>query len=438
MDRTRRPRLMIWLGAAAAIILVGAACAPQTAPPAPAPAPAPPSAALTNPPANACPASAGTGAGSGSGSSAATSTLAPAEAAVDAVESYEAAADVPAEAVPIVTVEETPNGPSVETHVVDSAAEAAAVAVDGAQGDDLVAVEADEIATAVASNDPYRPSQWGLNSSPFEAAWGSSNGAGVIVAVVDTGVNHLHADLSGQVYEGWTFLGGLSQIGAPDGHGHGTHVSGTVAALAGNGVGVTGAAPGAKILPVRVLDANGSGWYSDITQGITWAAQHGARVINMSLGGPSPSSSLDAAISYARGCGVVVVAAAGNDGDCAGTPNGASYPAASTGVIGVGAIDSSLARACFSDVGSYVDIAAPGAGIWSTTSDGGYASWSGTSMATPHAAAAAAIVIGSHPACTAAGADARILTGTTALGAPTTHVGSGLVNPLQASQIAGC
>lgn len=430
MNVKRRAGLKVGLGTAAVLILVGAACAPA---PAPAPAPVGP---LTNPPGNLCAAS--DGSGSGSGSSAASATLAPEEAAAKAVDSYLAEADAPAEAVTIVTVEETPDGPSIETHVVDSPAEAAAVAINEASGGDLVAVEVDEIVTATASNDPYRSAQWGLDVSPFEASWALSNGAGVTVAVVDTGVDYQHEDLAGQVYDGWTFLGEISQLGAPDGYGHGTHVSGTIAALAGNAAGVTGAAPGTKILRVRVLNSDGWGFTSDVAEGIKWAAQHGARVINLSLSGPSPSAALDLAVAYARGCGAVVVAAAGNGGNCAGTPNGNSYPAASPGAVGVASINSSLQRSCFSNVGTYVDITAPGAGIWSTTSNGGYASWSGTSMATPHVAAAAAIVLGAHPACDAPGAEARLLGGTTRLGAPATHVGSGLVNPLQAAQIAGC
>lgn len=440
MDRTRRPRIIVGVAAAAALILIGAACAPQAPPPPPpppaAPSPSPSPAGLTNPGPNGCSGSAGSGSGTGSGVG--SDTLAPAEAAVDAVETYEAEADAPTDTVAIVTVEDTADGPNIETHIVDSAGEAAAVAVHEAQGDDLIAVETDEIATTTASNDPYRPAQWGLDASPFESAWGSSNGTGVTVAVIDTGVNASHGDLAGQIYQGWTFLAGTSQLGAPDGNGHGTHVSGTIAAHAGNGIGVTGAAPGAKVLPVRVLGSNGSGYYSDVAQGIVWAAQHGARVINLSLGGPSSSISLDSAVDYARGCGAVVVAAAGNDGNCAAGPNGNSYPAASPGAIGVASIRSNLQRSCFSNVGSYVDIAGPGSGIWSTTSNGGYASWSGTSMATPHVAAAAAIVVGSHPSCSAAGAEARILDGASPLGAPATHVGSGLVNPLQSAQIGGC
>src|SRR5207302_4124512 len=133
-------------------------------------------------------------------------------------------------------------------------------------------------------------------------------GTGQVIGVVDTGSDASHPDLTGRVLPGADFttsLDGSSGDGSHDDNGHGTHVSGIVAAVANNAVGVAGLAPDAKILPVKVLDSSGSGWVSDITQGVIWAADHGAGVINMSLGSSSDDVNLAAAIRYARAKGVV-------------------------------------------------------------------------------------------------------------------------------------
>jgi subtilisin family serine protease len=163
-----------------------------------------------------------------------------------------------------------------------------------------------------------------------------------------------------------------------------------VAANANNATGITGAAPGVDILPVKVLCADGAGVSSDVAEGINWAVDNGADVVNLSLGG-SYTQSIDLAVRYARSHGVVVVAAAGN-----GEPN-PSYPAALTQAIAVGATDSGDAIAKFSNQGAYVDLAAPGVGILSTWANGGYAAKNGTSMASPHVAAAVALVLAARP-----------------------------------------
>jgi subtilisin family serine protease len=217
-----------------------------------------------------------------------------------------------------------------------------------------------------------------------------------------------------------------------DNCGHGTHVAGSIAAGAENGLGIAGAAPRVKILPVRVL--NCSGWSSDVAKGITWAANQGARVINLSVGGPGPDKALYLAVKYARSKGAVVVAAAGNNhGECTDGKNATSYPGATTGAIGVGAIDSALQHACFSNTGSYVDLVAPGVSILSTVPPAGYAALNGTSMATPHVSAAAALVIARRPFCTPDRVEARLKA--TALRLPlgtagdARRYGAGLVNP---------
>ena len=281
---------------------------------------------------------------------------------------------------------------------MSSAAQARAVATNAARGRDLVAVDTDNLVHPTVSppNDPGVSSQWALNptKTSFLSAWNTTMGGGITVAVVDTGVAAGHPDLAGKVLPGHEFLGGIDRDLSPmiDDCGHGTHVAGTIAAIPNNRIGIAGAAPHVRILPVRVLSAANScgGWSSDVAKGIVWAANHGARVINLSLGGPGPDSALLQAVSYARSHGAVVVAAAGNNhGECTPYKNKTIYPGATTGAIGVAAVDSNFQHACFSNTGSYVDLAAPGVGILSTVIAAGnpysygYASWNGTSMATP-------------------------------------------------------
>ena len=255
---------------------------------------------------------------------------------------------------------------------------------------------------SVAAADPLRSGQWALDQLPFESVRADVDPSTVTVAVVDTGVAAAHEDLAGAVLTGWDAI--VERPGGDtDTHGHGTHVAGIVGALAGNGVGGTGAGAGMRILPIRVLDHDGSGWTSDIASGIRWAADHGADVINLSLGGTNPSNAYQVAIDYAVNVrGAVVVAAAGNEYE---DGNPVSYPAAYPDAIAVGASTSSRTRASFSNTGSYVDLAAPGtsilapcpvgADICSTTS--AYSRLSGTSMAAPFVSAAAALLKASRP-----------------------------------------
>src|SRR5436190_14134832 len=186
-------------------------------------------------------------------------------------------------------------------------------------------------ASAAAPNDPLYGKQYGPQQVHAEQAWATSTGAGAVIAVVDTGVDLTHPDLQGQLVPGATFIGCNPSCGngdwkGPDGVGqaedaHGTHVAGIAAAATNNGIGIAGVAPGAKIMPIKVLE-NGSGAYADIARGIRYAADHGADVINMSLGGTQGTqlltltgleTELQDAITYAVGKGVAVIAAAGND-----------------------------------------------------------------------------------------------------------------------------
>jgi hypothetical protein len=221
-----------------------------------------------------------------------------------------------------------------------------------------------------------------------------------------------------------------------DQNGHGTHLAGIIAASVNNGLGIAGGAPGVKILPVRVLAADGSGFSSNVAAGIIWATDHGARVINLSLGGTIRSDGTQAAIRYANSKGAIVLAAAGNGATPGPHANEPVYPGAFPEAVAVGAVDSNLQRATFSNYGPYVDLAAPGVAIRSTyaSSRTAYADMSGTSMATPYASAAAALVVATNPKLTALGIRNALTGSATDLGAPgrDDQYGSGLINPRSA------
>lgn len=286
-------------------------------------------------------------------------------------------------------------------------------------------------AASVATwNDPLRPQKWGLTKLRAEA-FRAAEHASTVVAVVDSGVQGNHPDLVGRVRTGTDFVTSGGN-GWADGYGHGTHVAGIIAASANNGVGVAGLAPDASILPIRVLDNSGAGWASDMSRGVIWAADHGASVINLSVGGPA-NDVMKSAVDYAIAKGVTVVAAAGNSRE-QGSP--ASYPAAYGNVLAVAATDSADRVAAFSNSNSYVNIAAPGVAIASTypTAKGSYVSMSGTSMATPFVAAAAASLKAAKPSLTAA--QVMALLQSTAVDKGTAgrdnDYGAGLVDPMRA------
>lgn len=243
---------------------------------------------------------------------------------------------------------------------------------------DVEYAEPDQVAQAFATaNDPYFSSEWHLSKIEAPAAWDSTTGAAdMIVAVIDTGVLASHPDLNGKVLAGYDFVN--NDTDASDDNGHGTAVAGVSAAASNNQLGVAGVAWANPILPVKVLGADGSGSYSAIANGITWAADRGARVINLSLGGTTNSPTLQNAVNYAWNKGAVIIAAAGNSGN-----NIASYPAACQNVVAVSATDSADARPSWSNYGSYVDVSAPGVDILTLYGTNSYASWSGTSFSSP-------------------------------------------------------
>jgi subtilisin family serine protease len=250
-------------------------------------------------------------------------------------------------------------------------------------------VEPDFIVQALGtSNDPYfvQGSQWHLSKIQAPTAWDTTTGStSQIVAVIDSGVRASHPDLVGKVLPGYDFV--ANDNDANDENGHGTAVAGTVSPVSNNQIGVCGVAWANPILPVRVLDANGSGNYSAMINGIIYAADRGAKVINLSLGGTSSSRALQDAITYAWNKQCVLVAAAGNNGS-----NVTFYPAACTNVVAVSATDSNDTRPTWSNFGSYVDVSAPGVDILSVYGTDQYAAWNGTSFSSPIASGVVALM----------------------------------------------
>ncbi len=281
--------------------------------------------------------------------------------------------------------------------------------------------------------DPRLTDQWGMTALSATTAWAAGSASSQLVAVLDTGVDGAHPDLAGVVVPGKDLV--ASGDARTDPNGHGTHVAGIIAALGGNGIGGAGLAQGAHVLPVRVLDASGLGNDGVVAQGVLWAVEQGATVLNLSLAGDSPSALLTAAIQHALDKGVVVVAGSGNSGE-KGDP--VLYPAATPGVIAVGAVNRDSARPAWSSTGSHLALVAPGASIVSTVPGGGYEAWSGTSMASPFVAAAAALLKQAEPRLTPAQVRARLMSSARDLG-PTgqdAQYGAGLVDVV-AAEAAG-
>jgi thermitase len=244
----------------------------------------------------------------------------------------------------------------------------------------------------ITPNDSYWSSQWGMTKIEAPAAWDITTGSGsVTIAIVDTGVDLFHPDISGKLVSGYDFVNNDNT--PQDDHGHGTHVTGIAAARTNNGTGVAGLSWGAKIMPVKALDDYGNGGSEDVAEGVIYAANNGADIINLSLGGSSPSSVLEDAVEYAHDLGCIVVAATGNNN------SSVSYPARYPEVIAVAATDSSDQRASFSNYGPEVDVTAPGVSIRSTYWWGGstYEWLNGTSQASPHVAGLAALIWSVNP-----------------------------------------
>lgn len=241
------------------------------------------------------------------------------------------------------------------------------------------------------SSQPPEEVPWGISKIQADQAWDQSNETNVDVCVTDTGADRDHPDLAANIEDGQNFTGGgrfgnnVKPDDWDDGNGHGTHVAGTVAAL-NNTIGVVGVGPDVDLLIAKVLSDSGSGWTSQIADGLNWCGTVGAEVVNMSWGGGSSSIIHDALKSLAAE-NTVLVAASGNDGGSLPI-----YPARHPEVIAVGATNSNDQVASWSNNGEEVN--APGVGVKSTVPNDSYDTFSGTSMASPHAAGTAALIIG--------------------------------------------
>ncbi|MHB9033920.1 MAG: S8 family serine peptidase, partial [Anaerolineae bacterium] len=248
---------------------------------------------------------------------------------------------------------------------------------------------------ALAYNEPLL---WNMAIIQAPAAWACSHGGqDVVIAVLDTGVYSAHPDLAGNLVAGASFVSYTTSW--EDDLGHGTHVAGIAAGAANNG-GILGVAPRAKIMPVKVCKADRTCDWVDIANGVYWAVDNGARVINLSLGDVTSSDTLRDALNYAYARNVVIAASAGNNGISV-----TNYPAAYTSTIAVAATTSADVRAYFSNMGNWLDVAAPGYFIFSSYyqpvgSYGYYNYMSGTSMAAPHVSGLAALVLALRPGWT--------------------------------------
>ena len=235
---------------------------------------------------------------------------------------------------------------------------------------------------------------WGVNRIGAGIVHEGGNiGTGVNIAVIDSGIDYNHPDLDANYAGGYDFAN--KDTNPMDDNGHGTHVAGTIGAEA-NGAGVIGVAPGVKIYALKVLDADGSGYFSDIIAALEWCINHNIDITNNSYGSSSdPGETVKLAFDKAYDAGILNVSAAGNTGNRSGNGDNVSYPARYSSVIAVAATDSNDKRANFSSTGEAVEISAPGVSIKSTSPGGGYAVYSGTSMASPHVAGTAALMIAS-------------------------------------------
>nr|WP_221468836.1 S8 family peptidase [Cohnella thailandensis] len=246
-------------------------------------------------------------------------------------------------------------------------------------------------AEVVPNDTLYSQYQWNLPVIETEKGWSVTRGKeDMVVAVVDTGVQLDHPDLKGRLVEGKNIIDPTKQ--PTDDVGHGTHVAGIIAAHVNNNEGIAGMTWFTKIMPVKVLDSSGAGTTYSVAEGIIWAADHGADVINMSLGNYASAEFLHDAIKYAHDKGVVLIAASGND-----NTDQPGYPAAYPEVFAVAATNDDETKAEYSNYGDYIDVAAPGTSIASTYPGSRYAALSGTSMASPHVAAAASLVRAANP-----------------------------------------
>ena len=285
---------------------------------------------------------------------------------------------------------------------------------------------------SVTPNDPSYSSQWHLPAVDAPDAWALTTGsASVPIAMVDSGVDSTHPDLAGRVIGGWNFVTNSSSTA--DDLGHGTATAGTAGAAANNAIGIAGLAWQNPLMPIVVLDSTDYATYSNIASGITWAADHGARIINVSIGGSTASSTLQSAATYAWNKGAVVFASAMNN-----STSSPYYPAACDNVVAVSSTEPGDTFSGFSNYGSWIDLSAPGDNIVTTSAGGGYAAWYGTSFSSPLAAATGALMLSVNPSLSASQIVSLLESSADDLGAPgwDQYFGAGRVNAYKAVSAA--
>lgn len=271
-------------------------------------------------------------------------------------------------------------------------------------------VELDMIVTLDQTiTDPSFNRSWALPKIEAPTAWDISTGDGIIVAVLDTGVDSTHPDLAANMVPGWNMFDNNDDTA--DVHNHGTWVAGTIAAAANNAAGSAGVAWSAEIMPVRIAAPDGTAFISTIVNGIRWAADHGAKVVNASFSGVAGSAAVQSAAQYLRNKGGVLVVSAGNTG------TEFNYPP-SDAILVAAATDVNDQRPNWSSYGSYVDIASPGVSIFTTRKGGGYSFVSGTSFSSPIVAATAALMLSANNELTPSDLDQLMLSTTVDLGEP--------------------
>lgn len=259
---------------------------------------------------------------------------------------------------------------------------------------------------------------WGISKVQAPSAWATTRGAGVKIAVIDTGIDRTHPELAANLKGGWNALTKGEDF--TDDNGHGSHVSGTIAAV-DDKKGVVGVAPKVDLYGVKVLDANGSGTFDDVIAGMQWAVDNKMEIVSMSLGASQGNQSLTDMVAAMTKAGVILIAAAGNSGGSVG------FPAACPGAIAIAASDSKDRLASFSSRGPEVAVIAPGVNVKSTYKNGGYDTLSGTSMATPHVSGLAALYVATHKGATPVQARAALTAAARKLpGVPDIGQGAGL------------
>jgi thermitase len=289
------------------------------------------------------------------------------------------------------------------------------------------------VKTSFVPNDPYLGSEWHLNTVGAQSAWDTTQGAGITIAILDSGVDPSHPDLVSNLIPGYNVYD--NNTNTADVCGHGTAVAGTAAASSNNSTGVAGIAGQSKIMPVRIAyyDATQGcyAFYSTVANGLTYAADHGARIANVSYGGVAASSTVQSAAHYLQGKNGLLFVSAGNNGINENiTPTNTMIP--------VSATDSNDTMTSWSSYGSFVEMSAPGLYLWTTSNGGTYGQWSGTSFSSPLTAGVAALMMSANPALSGSQIESIMTSTATDLGAAGRDIyyGYGRVNAAAAVQAA--